>query len=71
MALQMTNFDAVLFLSQFNDGYPMTIPDIAKNFYVIDDRKHDGKDKMAIIDCNMGRGDGYFQCLTPSFKLNR
>lgn len=68
----MTNFDTVLFLSQFNDGYPMTIPDIAKHFYVIDDRKHDdGKDKMAIVDCNLGRSDWYSDCLKPSFKLNR
>ena len=72
MALGMMNFDAVAFLLQFNDGFPMTIPEMAKHFYVIDDRKNgDGKDKMAIIDCHGGRADGFFQCMKPEFKLNR
>ena len=35
-ALDIDNFDAVVFLIQFNQGYPMTIPDMAKAFTMLD-----------------------------------
>jgi len=57
MALGMNNFDAIVFLQQFNYGYPMTIEDMAAQFYVIDPIKDgDGNDKIATIDCHNKKG---------------
>ena len=35
-ALGMENYDAVYFFLKFNQGYPMSIPDIAKAFTMLD-----------------------------------
>ena len=52
-ALSMTNFDAIVFLEQYNEGSPMTVPEIASQWYVIDPLKEkDGSDKIAVIDCH-------------------
>ena len=81
--LGFENFDAITFQIQYNLGYPMTIPDIAKAFYVIDpDKKGDGDDKIATIKCNnkkgspAGRagiigGDNPSLCNHPTFAINR
>ena len=87
MTLGMSNFDTVAFLTQFNGGYPMTIPEIAQNFHLIDefgDNKNDGADKMATITChrkeckpaqNAGRGcldaTDTTECNDPKFAINR
>ena len=57
MALGMSNFDAIVFLQQFNNGYPMTIKDMAAAFYVVDPgKKGDGGDKIATIECHNSIG---------------
>jgi len=83
MALGMNNFDSIVFLEQFNDGYPMTIKDMAANFYVVDEnKKGDGADKLATITCHntaphaAGRagmigGDKPEWCNKPEFAINR
>lgn len=74
----MKNFDAVVFLAHFNDGYPMTIKDMAANFYVVDEKKKgDGADKFATITCHpkppsrLGGGDKPGWCDKPEFAINR
>ena len=79
----MSNFDAVIFLQQFNLGYPMTIKDMAAAFYVIDpDKKGDGGDKIATIDCHNSKGatggrngkvgaDPPNRCAHPEFQVKR
>ena len=81
--LGLNNFDAIVFQIQFNEGYPMTIPDIAKGFYVIDPTKDgDGSDKIATINCNNKKGtpagragivgaDNPSLCNHPSFAVDR
>lgn len=83
MALGMNNFDSIVFLTNFNDGYAMSIPDIAKKFYVIDEKKNgDGVDKVATITCHNEKGvpggragiigaDSPKVCNNPEFKINR
>ena len=83
MAMGMDNFDAIVFLTQFNQGYAMSIPEIAAAFYVVDETKPgDGSDKMATITChnNMGTpagkagivgADPPHECDNPVFALNR
>ena len=83
LALGMNNFDSIAFQINFNDGYAMTIPEIAQNFYVIDDQKEgDGADKIATISCNNkkcikgGRigcagGDDKKLCNHPTFAIHR
>lgn len=39
MALGFNNLDSIAFLIQFNDGYAMTIKDMAAAFYVVDETK--------------------------------
>ena len=52
MALGLNNSDAIVFLQHFNDGYAMTIKDMAPAFYVVDtDKEGDGNDKIATIEC--------------------
>jgi len=78
------NFDSVAFLIQFNEGYTMTLPEIANSFYNVDDPKAgggDGSNQMAIIKCNNKKGHGNTfggwpgddtsKCNHPSFQLNR
>ena len=79
----MNNFDAIVFLQQFNNGYPMTIKDMAAVFYVIDpSKKDDGSDKIATIQChntdmvNGGHagvqiGDKPNVCDKPEFTIKR
>ena len=83
MALGFYNFDSIAFLTHFNDGYAMSIKDMATAFYVIDETKSgDGNDKIATITCHnkkgtpAGRagvigGDRENVCDDPEFKLNR
>ncbi len=83
MAMGMNNFDAIVFLQQFNNGYPMTIRDIAAAFYVVDpNKKGDGGDKIATIECHntkgtpAGRagvlgGESRTVCDKPEFKIKR
>jgi hypothetical protein len=83
MAMGMNNFDSIVFLTQFNQGYAMSIPEMAKNFYVVDETKQgNGSDKMATITCHnkpgtpAGRagtigGDNPKWCDNPVFALNR
>jgi hypothetical protein len=83
MALGLNNFDSIVFLEQFNNGYPMTIKDMAANFYVVNEhKKGDGADKLATITCHntapfpVGRsgvigGDNPKWCNKPEFAINR
>ena len=83
MALGFDNFDAIVFLVQFNQGYAMSISEMAKNFYVVDETiPNDGSDKMATITCHDKRGtpagragtlggDNPKWCDNPVFALNR
>lgn len=53
----MNNFDAIIFLQQFNKGHAITIRDMAAAFYVVDPGKNgDGDDKIATIDCHNSNG---------------
>ena len=57
MSLGLNNFDSIVLLEQFNNGYPMSIPDMAAIFYVVDETKPgDGSDKMATITCHNSLG---------------
>lgn len=83
MALGFNNFDSIAFLTHFNDGYAMSIKDMAATFYVIDENKPgDGNDKIATITCHnkigipavkggVIDGDKGDVCDDPEFKLNR
>ena len=83
MAMGLDNFDAIVFLTQFNQGYAMSIPEIAGAFYVVDETKPgDGSDKMATITCHNKKGvlagkagvigaDPTNVCDNPVFALNR
>jgi hypothetical protein len=47
-------FDAVAFLIEFNNGYPMTIPDMALAFHNVDHSiPGDGSNASALIDCGI------------------
>ena len=77
------NFDSVAFLIQYNKGYAITIPELASQFYNIDDPKNsgDGSNEIATIKCNNVKGHsnafgGYDgsdpgKCGNPTFQLNR
>lgn len=79
----MSHFDSIVFLQQFNDGYPMTIEDMAAAFYVEDPgKKGDGDDKIATIECHNSQGiqgakdsgmgaDKPDKCNDPVFKIKR
>ena len=84
MALGMDNFDSVVFLQQFNKGYPMTIKDMTAAFYVTDpNKKGDGSDKIATIDCHNSKpanvggiadtvgADDPTKCNHPAFSIKR
>ena len=61
----------------------MTIPEMAKAFYVKDEKKpDDGNDKMAVITCHNSKGqpagkagivgaDDPRRCNHPTFSINR
>jgi len=64
MALGMSNFDTIVFLTHFNIGMHMTIPEIAKGFYVVDEnKKGDGADKMATISCHAKNATTQFRAV--------
>ena len=79
------NFDSIAFLIQFNQGYAMTLPEIANSFYDLDDPKNndhsDGSTQMTTIKCNNKKGtsnafgswegDDPSKCNHPTFQLNR
>ena len=83
MAMGMNNFDAIVFLTQFNQGYAMTIKAMAAEFYVVDDTKRgDGADKIATIECHNNKGvpagragivgaDNPKLCNHPTFSVKR
>ncbi|KAI9673996.1 MAG: hypothetical protein M1817_002202 [Caeruleum heppii] len=74
-------FDAFIFMIHYNEGYAMSLPDIAKVFYVKPSSagRDDGADKIATIDCNVPRDRGRFsgptsppkKCIKPTFALKR
>ena len=79
-AFRWDNFDPVAFLIQFNDGYPISIPDIASSFYIVNRAiKSDGDDQMATITCDKGDGCNRFGCDTdwlrhcknPTFAIRK
>ena len=49
-ALQIENFDAFALLIHFNEGYPMSMPDLAKAFKLSTDP--DAANSVATIDCS-------------------
>ena len=77
------NFDSVAFLIQYNQGYAITLPELANYFYNIDDPANtgDGSDQIATMRCNKKKGtanafggwegDDPSQCADPSFAFNR
>lgn len=79
------NFDSIAFLIQFNQGYAMTLPEIANSFYNIDEPSNKGgsggSDQVATIKCNNKKGtanafggwagDDASECNHPTFQLNR
>ncbi|KAK4697792.1 COMPASS component SWD3, partial [Lecanoromycetidae sp. Uapishka_2] len=83
LAMGMNNFDAIVFLTQFNQGYAMSIKDMAAAYYVVDETKPgDGSDKIATITCNNNKGipagkagivggDPSTVCDNPTFAINR
>ena len=83
-AFKWDNFDPVAFLIQFNEGYPMTIPDMANSFYVIPPKKDqsstdNGDNQIATISCT-GRPpctrwtcdmDYLKHCKNPKFAIKK
>ena len=78
------NFDSVVFLIHFNEGYAMTLPEIANSFYNVDDPNNRGSDssnQIATLRCNNKKGtanafggwegDDPGRCNRPTFQLNR
>ena len=77
------NFDSIVFLIQYNKGYPITLPEMASYFYNIDDPNNsgDGSDQIATMKCNNLKGTANAfggwegsdpgKCANPSFQLNR
>ena len=77
------NFDSVAFLIQYNMGYAITLPELASQFYNIDDPKNSGdsSNQIATIKCNNKPGhsnafggfdgDDTTKCNHPTFQLNR
>ena len=52
LVFQWDNFDSIAFLIAHNDGYAMSIPDIANAFQVVDLQKPgDSAQAAAVIDC--------------------
>jgi len=46
-AQHLTNYDAIAFLLYFNEGYPMSIPDMVGAFHVIDPKNpNDGLQQL-------------------------
>lgn len=81
-ALGLNNFDAIAFLLRFNEGYPMSIPDMANAFHVIDPMiVGDGDDAPATIDCRNKPqrqlpdgsflGDDPDLCMHPLYAIKR
>lgn len=83
LVFKWDNFDSTAFLIQYNEGYAMTLPEIANAFYDINDPKNsgDGSNQIATINCNNKKGmqnrwgqslgDDMSKCNHPSFQLNR
>ena len=79
-SLKWDNFDPIAFLLQYNEGYAMSLPEIAAAFYIVDPSKPgDGADRIATITCQQQRsGCTRFSCPgadrgicgKASFKLN-
>ena len=77
------NFDSIAFLIQYNEGYAITLPELASNFYNIDDPSNsgDGSNQIATMKCNNKKGtvnafggwegNDPGKCASPSFQLNR
>ena len=78
---QWTNYDSILFLIQYNKGYAMTIPDMAKAFQVRDPEDPvKTANTIAVIDCNNGQqtptrwgleGDNPILRNHPTFSIRR
>ena len=77
------NFDSIAFLINYNQGYAMTLSEIATSFYNVDDPANKGKgtQQIATIKCNNNpgranafggwQGDDPSKCNRPTFQLNR
>ena len=75
------NFDAVAFLLTYNDGYPMSIPDMAAAFFVIKSgiNDADGTSKVATVTCNsqsicvdpLNCASTENECSTPTFAVKK
>ena len=65
------------FLIEYNQGFPITIPDMAKAFFVKDPKdSNSGNDKIATIDCNFKlpfypHQEDYTKCSDPDFLIAR
>ena len=79
-SFKWNNFDPIAFLIQYNAGYPMSIPDIASAFQIVDARSSDGADKIATITCQAPpyvchrfdcKGRQPHSCARATFALNR
>ena len=79
LAFGWETFDAVTFLINFNQGYPMTIPDMAAAFHV-----NGTQGTAAVVDCHNGKwvlvghgataamtGDNPRLCNHPRFSMSR
>lgn len=75
------NFDSVAFLLTYNDGYPMSIPDMAAAFFVVKSgiNDADGGSKVATVTCNsqsictdpLNCASTDSVCTTPTFAMKK
>lgn len=81
LVFQWDNFDSIAFLTRYNDGWAMTLPEIAEVFQVVDSRNPNATAQApAAIDCGtpsrmpsrwrMQQGDPKW-CPKPNFVLRR
>ncbi|KAI9676003.1 MAG: hypothetical protein M1817_000746 [Caeruleum heppii] len=80
VVFEWNNFDSIAYLTQFNEGYAMTIPEMANTFFVMD-KDNKGADKIATIDCQNRRGNANAygswgaedknKCNHPKFSIKR
>lgn len=82
MSLKLDNFDAIVFLIHVNQGYPMSLKEIAAAFTVVDIKRNDvdSNKHIAAINCNnRGQrntkygpvGDDPDLCNHPTYTINR
>ncbi|KAI9678010.1 MAG: hypothetical protein M1817_005954 [Caeruleum heppii] len=80
--LKWNNFDSIAFLLRYNEGYAMTLPEIADSFEVLNPKvPGSGEDSTATINCNNRRGNANAfgswgaedrsKCNHPAFAIKR